>query len=332
MGWWKGAFWTGSWWSGSETVADEDVQEVHLWANGPLAITGAPSGAALQVSGVGRRKVTVSDGVAEVHLWGPMQVRVPDRCVVRVRRVNGPLAVKGLGNDVYLESINGPVTGRGVGSVTVGQVRGPLALREVQGSVTGEGPRGPLTMEDVHSDVRLTSPVRGALILRRVSGSVDLEVRGHAHFAGPVTPGQKVRLKVHGDLRLDLPTDADVRIAAQVGGTVEAPVVGEAEAGAWVATLGEGAATMDLEVDGDLRLSLGAEEALPEEAGEADWADFWPEFPAAGFWSRTPTGRGVARRARADDEERLAVLRMLAEKKITAEEAERLLQALEGKE
>ncbi len=48
-------------------------------------------------------------------------------------------------------------------------------------------------------------------------------------------------------------------------------------------------------------------------------------------WDLFPGGEQAPQNAPVADEERLAILKMLQEKKITLEEAEKLLQALEGK-
>jgi len=319
MGWGMGK--ARLWW-GEEQASCEGMEEVHLWVNGPLLLTGAGRGATLRVAGLGKRRVKTVGKVVEVRMWGPVQVKAPAGCLVRAQRVNGPLTVKHLEGALHLETVNGPVTGQDVAAVQVGQVRGPLMLRRVKGAVLGEGPRGPLTLEDVQGEVRLDSPVRGALDLRRVAGDVALTARGNARWVGPLSPGQTVRLKVDGDLRLVLPEESDVRIVARVQGDLHAPfdTVGATQ-GRWETTLGQGTATLDLEVGGDLWLAWAgeAEETAEEEADLPDWSAAWSEEEAVS--SRRPT---------AAEEERLLVLRMLANKRITAEEAERLLAALEG--
>jgi hypothetical protein len=47
-------------------------------------------------------------------------------------------------------------------------------------------------------------------------------------------------------------------------------------------------------------------------------------------WDFSPKGVPMPNRSQASDEERLTILKMLQEKKITAEEADKLLAALEG--
>ena len=47
-------------------------------------------------------------------------------------------------------------------------------------------------------------------------------------------------------------------------------------------------------------------------------------------WDFAPKGVPMPNKTQASDEERLAILKMLQEKKITAEEADKLLSALEG--
>lgn len=313
-------------WGGTEHAPCDKAEEVRLWVNGPLALTGAQPGARLQVKGLGQRKITTT-GVAvgkmvTVRVSGPAKVQIPPGCRVRVQRVNGPLSVKGLQSDLHLVGVNGPVHVQDSLSVHIGQVRGPLTLRRVEGPVQGEGPRGPLTLEEVQGEVRLTSPVRGALALRQVSGDVDLAVRGDARWVGPLVPQQSVRLKVSGDLRLALPAESDVHIVAQVRGALQAPFeASKDDQGRWEATLGQGTATLDLEVGGDLELTWASPAEEPTGESETDLSEAWAEWP---------TEEEEAPETTPADEERLMVLRMLAAKKITVEEAERLLAALEG--
>ena len=320
------------WGQQEEEVLGEAVREVRLKANGPLALRGGARGRNLEVKVAGMRTVRVKDGVAEVRLQGPGMVRVPPHCAVVVERVNGPLTVKDLPGALRLERVNGPVTANGVGEVALGRVNGPVNLRRVSGGVSGAPPRGGLGLHDVAGDVRLDAPVRGAVTLRNVRGSVDLQAKGALEAFLTPQGGQHIALQSDGVMRVTLAPTASARLVAEAQGELHADLPdATVRAGRLEYTLGQGEAVVELKARGDLWVGLGE----PEEAAEPEAAwdeEIWQGLEAAFHPEPRRRVRVVGREA--DEEnvqaERLTVLRLLAEKKITAEEADRLLQALEG--
>jgi hypothetical protein len=84
------------------------------------------------------------------------------------------------------------------------------------------------------------------------------------------------------------------------------------------------------------RAAKSAEEATRRAERHAErHARRWGRTPPPGAWGDfgpkgMPTPPGMPKSEPVAEEERMAILKMLQEKKITAEQAEQLLQALEG--
>lgn len=72
------------------------------------------------------------------------------------------------------------------------------------------------------------------------------------------------------------------------------------------------------------------EEARTQERGRRSWTFGWPPPPVAPRPPVPPRPPAAPQPPQATEEERLMILRMLEQKKITLEEAEKLLEALEG--
>ncbi len=324
----KGDFWD-RWNAGWQ--AGEEVSTLRLKVNGPLTLKGASR---WRVVVLGSRRVRSGEGEAEVRASGPVVVEVPPYGTVIAEGVNGPVGGKDLEGALRLKKINGPVSLRGAGEVHLGEVRGPLTLRAVRGAVGGQGPRGPLTLAGCTGTVRLETPVHGPVSLRGVTGDVDLTARGKVLAVLAPQPGQQIRLRSDKDLRLTLPPEASARLTAQAGGALrtDLPQV-EPQGNRLEVTLGAGEAVIDLWAAGDLEVTVGAFSDEPLAASEEEpkaWAEeWWPEdWESAVRVQQAPHRVGRQK----GEEEPLTVLRMLAQGKITAEQAEQLLQALEGEE
>ncbi len=333
---WSGGGWGSAWGTGQATIPVEDLREVRIKVNGPLGVRGLES-TALRVLVTGVRRVQAADGVARVQGAGPTLVGVPAAVQVVVERVNGPVTLRDLQAPVRLERVRGPLNGRGLQEVVLGDVAGPALLQDVRGAVRGAGPRGPLTLRKVDGPVHLEQPVRGPAILRALRGDVHLAARGGLTLAYLPQPGQTVRLRTDRDARIALPPEADVRLVLRARGGFQVPFAAAASQGDVLEhTLGEGRSTLEVEAGGALTLALEAhldEAAAPEEdlPGGSDWSDGLLAMLSSESDGEAPIApRWRSDSSRAIHEERLTVLRMLAEGKLNAEQAERLLRALEG--
>ncbi len=282
---------------------------------------------------------------------------------VRVHGVNGPISFGSVMGDlsmrqvgpVTLGALEGDLSLRGVtGDVSIGEVSSDASLRDVQGNVTLSSVEEDLYLQAVSGNVNAT-----------VSGDAVLHLDPRAGTVINVTTEDDILLHLPEavDAAFSLTArdaeDIHVQLPGAATRTNENPR-------AFV--LGNGAATISLSAEGDIIVTSRAEEW--EDASEfadfdRDWplpADFgerinrrvqqatrraeaaarrasqrarvkvnarvgrwnWDMFPGGAPASTGPVGEPVS------DEERMAILRMLAEKKITTEEAEKLLSALGG--
>ncbi|WP_376793555.1 hypothetical protein [Thermogemmatispora sp.] len=232
-------------------------------------------------------------------------------------------------------------------------------LGNVGGDVSGIALAGSLRLGHVGGDVDL----------REVSGAVDAgAIGGDLSLAGTFSPGSYTRLRVGGDARIIVPEQANLRIEAAVCGSVSGVSAPVPDGSTVTLTYGEGAATLLLQVGGDLSLR-GAGAPTVWELKSPAWPWLWG--PA---WSQVgqqlgrelaavgeevgrlgrEVGREVAevvreikrqqryswragasafggRYERSGEvaEARAAVLRMVAEGRLSPEEADQILRGLE---
>jgi hypothetical protein len=269
----------------------------------------------------------------------------------RLNRVLGNLRASHAGGDVTADEVRGNVWARGVS--------GALALGEVAGNLEVEGAEGGLTVEGVRGNVSLRPPFSAGSTYRvngfgnlcvsllsessmqvavRAGGRLDVKVQGLSleqrgeEAVGTLGAGAAtLKANVHGNVTL---LGAEPRgepgtsshweeIGAQIEWQVHdalAKMATELEErlgrvdGQWVGRQVDGAT-----IEARRRAEQAAERArMRAEQAERRWRRAAGERP-------TPEPEG------ATDEERLRVLRMVEEGKITPEQAADLLGAIEGR-
>jgi hypothetical protein len=208
------------------------------------------------------------------------------------------------------------------GNATVREVAGELRLGAIGGNCTVERVAGELRTGTIggNADVRATGAV---LQMGNIGGNLTLE-------GAPLTSAavqHAGRLVVGGNARLEFPDDANLAIHATLGGTIHGAGINSTFAGG-MATIsyGAGAPRLDLIVGGNLELYGGAPEIS---------SGLWGNSARHGSTKRRPPEppstrgqRGVAPERNVADQ-RLAILRMVADARISTEEAERELDALD---
>jgi SHOCT-like domain len=197
--------------------------------------------------------------------------------------------------------------------VAVGPVGGNATVREVAGELRTGTIGG-------NAYIRATTAV---LQIGNIGGNLTLD-------AAPLTieVGEHAgRLVVGGNARLEFPDDANLAIHATLGGKIHGAGINSTFAGG-MATIsyGAGAVRLDLIVGGNLELSGGTPEissALWGGPARASSAKRRPPEPTSARGQR-----GVAPEPGVADQRR-AILRLVADGRISAEEAERRLDALD---
>jgi hypothetical protein len=294
--------------------------------------------------------VEVEDIAGDLHLTGVKgqcsfktvdgDVRVRRSGKVEMGRVGGDLSVDKLNGGLRIDSMEGDADVRDVrGHLHVGGAGGSMRLRQIDGAVEVEvggdvsarlSPP-PDSTSSIHAggDITVTLPADASAVVR-VTAKGDVLLPNPAQGVVVEGPGviccgsgsASVELACQGDLSLRLSgrssadrwgADLQEEINARVNSSI-------AEMEASLDELGLDSLSLDSERIGH-RVRKAVARAL-RAAGRGGW-----DWSGAG--AEEPSSPAGTTESAAGDEERLAVLQMLGEGKINAEEAEALLQAME---
>ncbi|MBU6336137.1 MAG: hypothetical protein KGS47_17240 [Chloroflexi bacterium] len=316
--------------------------------NGDLEIVGDEVDQA-QVKGDLRVKVRPDGGV--LVSGGGGLVRVPRAAALhvamcralRVSNLDGALHIARAKHDVTLRDVaevRGERLDRGLdaervrGALNVQAVGGGLRVREVDGSLNCRAVGGGAVVGAMRGAVHLEN-VGGNLTIEGEVGELHVGNVGGALGAADATLTGSFTLNVGGSASLKIAPRADAEIELRAGGSVDCMVTPDADA---VFTLSDGSGRRKVRVGGGAgRVSIqcggrakvrGVEgEPLPSESGadapRRGWFDrLIPPAPPIPSVPPAPPSGGPS------GEERMMVLRMLADKKITVEQADKLLAAL----
>jgi len=293
-----------------------------------------------------------------------LSVRMPKDGSLSVESVDGDMAIRNVMGKVYIKDVAGDLSVRDVNAITVDNAGSDVTLRGAMGEIRVKNVAGNASLRDVRGDLTLES-IADDLVLRDVSGNIDANVGEDAVVCLTPLPGTTCNFSAGADILLVLPPKANATLALR-GDTIDVqlPGVKNDETTSREITLGDGSTHISVTSGGEVRVTDQANEA--EHADEFgnfagihfDWTGFdqklsrkiekatrgakkaaaavrhagrhmrWPEATWDG--SGPVGGQAAAAREPVSAEERLAILRMLQEKKITADEAEKLLATLEG--
>jgi hypothetical protein len=337
-------------------VGDED-NEVNLEREGDTVSFSAPADCTLICpSGTTLTAGRVLGNLRVQGVKGPLDAKV----------VHGNVTLRMVGS-VSMDEVLGNLSVHEVaGSLTAGEVKGNarasgvtegLTLTEVGGNLTTEELEGGLHAETVRGNVQLGPPFSPETIYR-VSGSGNMIVRV------PIDASLRVAVRARGNIHSDVMglelEGEDGEVRGSLGGgeaALEADVKGKVsfrpveagdpfEAGVGLEDLGaqiewqvnQALATMATRLEASLSridvesVTRGAERATDEARRRAERAAQQARLRAERAerrWQRA-SGREPQLQQTVTDEERLRVLRMVENGKITPEQASELLAALEG--
>ncbi|NOH04811.1 MAG: hypothetical protein HND47_23995 [Chloroflexi bacterium] len=272
---------------------------------------------------------------------------------IELKEVNGDLSMRDV-NSVTIEAVHSDFSLRGAkGSLSIRKADSDVSIRDVDGSAILDSVSDDLALRDVRGNV-----------VANVGEDVVMYLNPQPGNAYSVTAGDDILLVMPPKASATLTLSAD-EINIDWDG-----VENDEDATSRVITLGDGSAAFTLSAGGDIRVSNRSDAGESAEdfgnfAGMGmDWSGFGErisrrveqataraqrkaeeaarraEQKARRFkggleigrwsWDFSPKGVPMPPKPPVSDEERLAILKMLQEKKITAEEAEKLLAALEG--
>jgi hypothetical protein len=160
------------------------------------------------------------------------------------------LALGNVGGDLEVERV-GVIRVAHVGSdCAIDSFSEALELGSISGDCRIDAAGGSVEIGNIGGDCSIGMAARGMLL-----GNIG----GDCAVAGVFPAGSTTRANVGGDARIGLPTEPNLQLQAVVGGSVRGP---EALAGGLgnriSVTYGEGAATCELQIGGDLHLSEGS--------------------------------------------------------------------------
>ncbi|MFN8481641.1 MAG: hypothetical protein U0768_01120 [Anaerolineae bacterium] len=290
----------------------------------------------LEIEQAGQVSIEAVMGDIEIHSAG----------AVHVGRVNGGAELHRVG-PVRIEATMGDLEVHEAEGVSLGQVFGDVELHNVGGDLTIGTVRGDAEVEGV-GNVYLEK-VSGDLVVRGVRGNVNAVVQGDVSLHG-LPAGQSHTVRADGDVALGLEpgpvalniqAHGSIRWDRSLGLNVQSDTRRQL-----VARLGEGGGEINVNAHGDVVVYPAGEERGRRGRGRHGWAvagaNEGPRVPPMPPTPPMPpippippippmAGVSVASGRRAAPslvEERSVILNMLAEGKINAEQAARLLDAL----
>lgn len=303
----------------------------------------------------GLRASSRGDSV-ELSCDGGCLIFLPSDAAVEIGTIGGDGRVTDLTGVLKIDSVGGDLRLRRLGAASVGRVGGDLLAQRLRGDLDVESTGGEARLEKVDGDVRLGS-VGGDLRAGGLGGSLHSKVHGDVVAALAAPGGSSSHVRADGDVIVRVPVGASLRADLRAEGEVRVDSSGErTRSGAsTTVTLGRGEATLEVAAGGDLlfaetspgapadlagAISSQVEAALQEAQMNLDAAFGEGSFQASDLGERVRRtleralgGEATRERPSASletERERELILTMLAERKITADEAEALFRALEA--
>lgn len=279
---------------------------------------------------------------------------------VEIKEIDNDLSIRDAGS-VTIDTINADFSLRGTkGNLYVKSVGGDVSVRDVEGNVTLDSVADDLALRGARGNVKVNVGEDVVVYLEpKADGAYSITAGDDILLV--LKPNANVTLSMNGDeIDVDWPGienqedvtervlvlgDGSAKIALNAGGDIR--VTNNAEAGNSAEDFGNFAG-MNFDWSGfGERISRQVQQATSRAAKQAEdvarraerhaerSARRWRGNVKVGRWNWETGPKGVPTPPSPPsepvaEEERMAVLKMLAEKKITAEQAEQLLDALEG--
>ena len=338
-------------WDGEDILIKTDEDELTLQQNGNVVSFSCTDDVSLRIPRDASLFIERIGG--DMALRGVMGT-------VEIQEIDNDLSMRDVGS-VAIETINADFSLRGAkGNLYVKSVGGDVSVRDVEGNITFDSVADDMALRGARGNVKVNVGEDMVVYLEpRADGAYSITAGDDILLV--LKPNANVTLSMNGDeIQVDWPGienqedvtervlvlgDGSAKIALNAGGDIR--VTNDAEAGNSAEDFGNFAG-MNFDWSGfGERISRQVEQATARAAKRAEeaarrverhaerHARRWRGNVKAGPWNwqagpkgfptpPSPPSEPVA------EEERLAILKMLAEKKITAEQAEQLLNALEG--
>jgi hypothetical protein len=328
---------------------------------GDLRLTGADSPRLeAQAGRRGGLRVTTKSDAVELTCEGGCLVFLPSRCRVEIGRIAGDGRLTDLTGSLKVESVEGDLRLRRLAGVSLGHVKGDLLAQRLRGELSAQSTGGDAHLEKLEGDLHLGT-VGGDLRVTSLEGSLEARVGGDASVSFTPRSGSRSVLQADGDIKVRVPVGASLHAALRADGDLRVEASGSQMPGdgSVDVTLQQGDAELSVAAGGDLLFHetahadpsdlAGAITAQVEAALYQAEAELGPEAGEEGALATAVTDqvrRALDRALRRDREEttppiepsagtereRQMILNMLADHRITADQAEALFRALEASE
>lgn len=338
-------------WDGEDILIKTDEDELTLEQNGDAVSFSCTDDVSLRIPRDASLFIErIGGDMALRGVMGNLEIKEIDNDLsmrdvgsVAIDRINADFSLRGAKGNLYVKSVGGDVSARDVeGNVTLDSVADDLALRGARGNVkVNVGEDVVVYLEPKADGAYSITAGDDILLVLKPNANVTLSMNGDdIDVDWPGIENQEdvtERILVLGD--------GSAKIALNAGGDIR--VTNNADAGNSAEDFGNFAG-MNFDWSGfGERISRQVQQATARAAKQADEAARrverhaersarrWRGNVKVGRWNWETGPRGVPTPPSPPsepvaEEERMAVLKMLAEKKITAEQAEQLLDALEG--
>jgi hypothetical protein len=338
-------------WEGSEILIKADDEEIHLEQDGDEVRLTCRDDVSLRVPKSSSLFFKAIGGDAAIRgVSGPIQIQeirgdlsMREVGSVSIESIQADLSLKGARGDLYVKNASGDVSIRDVdGNVNIDSVTDDLALRGARGNVkvnVGEDvvvylePRDDgQYMVTAGDDILLVLPPHANATITMQGDEIDVKWPG---IEDDPEATERVVTLGSGAAKIMLSAGGDVRLSNQVNAAESAEEFGNF-AGLNFDWSGFGERISRQVEQATSRAAKRAEEAARRAERHAErHARRWGGAGKSGPWSWEFNSSGIPKpppppSEPVADEERMAILKMLQEKKITSEQAEQLLRALEG--
>lgn len=340
-------------WEGSEILVKADDDEINIEQNGDEIRLSCEDDVSLRLPKASTLTFTRIGGDAAIRgVSGDISIReisgdlsMRDVGSVSIDMIQADFSLRGARGNLYVKNANGDVSVRDVdGNVNIESVADDLALRGARGNIkvnVGEDvvvylePRGDGEYSVIAGDdILLVLPSTANATVTMQGDEIDVQWPGIEEDPDAT---ERVVTLGNGAAKIILSAGGDIRLTNQANAGESAEEFGNF-AGLNFDWSGFGEKISRQVEQATARAAKRAEEATRRAERHVErqarrWTgrmDFGPG-PSWDFGPKgMPTPPGAPKSEPVADEERMAILKMLQEKKITSEQAEQLLKALEG--
>jgi hypothetical protein len=348
-------------WDGSEILLKADDNEIHLEQNGDEVRFSCEDDMSLRVPKASTLLFNSIHGDASMRgISGDIEIKaiegdlsMRDVGTVSVDSIQSDFSLRGARGSLYIRNANGDVSVRDVdGNVNIESISDDLALRGARGNIkvnVGEDVVVYLEPRDdgeylvtAGDDILLVLPSHANATVTMQGDEIDVQWPGMDQEQEAT---ERVVKLGNGSAKIVLSAGGDIRLTNQANAAESAEEFGNfaglnfdwsgfGERISRQVERATGHAAKRAEEAARRAERLAADAARRAERHAERHARRWGSKVNIGSWDfgpkGVPTPPGVQKSEPVAEEERMAILKMLQDKKITSEQAEELLRALEG--